>query len=176
MLVPSDQHHAASVSQLPALVLSWKKRYFEIAQSSTPLPRVPGVPSVLSVPSVPGVPGGAAAAATDRMPQDATAAAGGTPVAATRPLKTVPAGHGGHVEDGEGAGGDGRGGVVAGWSGSVGDFICTMPRLQHLMVSEPFGISTALWVPESLQPHLAASLPASISLHAFSTTNSPHLL
>ncbi|CAI5475900.1 unnamed protein product [Closterium sp. Yama58-4] len=66
------------------------------------------------------------------MPQGSTAA-GGMAIASTEESK--PAGHGGRVEDVEGAGGDNRGAVAVGGSGSVKELICAMPRLQHLMVS-----------------------------------------
>ncbi|CAI5950560.1 unnamed protein product [Closterium sp. NIES-65] len=85
-------------------------------RSSTLLPRAPGV------------------AVTAHMPRGTTAA-GGTPIATTGALKAVPAGHGWHVEDGEGAGGDGRRGVAVGGSGSARELINSMPRLQHLIVS-----------------------------------------
>ncbi|CAI5941669.1 unnamed protein product [Closterium sp. NIES-64] len=154
-----------------------------LSSSPCPLPRRSGTP----------LPRALGAAATDHMQQNATAA-GGMPIAMTGALKAVPAGHGEHVGDGEGAGGDGRGGVAVGGSGSVKELISSIPRLQHLIVSSVAFINQGpvLRVGSSLSPahmipfhflssapllsfrHSPFSFPLSL-LHLFPSSSSPPL-
>ncbi|CAI5494335.1 unnamed protein product [Closterium sp. Naga37s-1] len=152
--------------------------------SSTPLPRVPG------------------AAATDHIPQGATAA-GGTPVTSTGAFKAMPGGHGGYVEDGKEARGGEPVPLCSGFLNQesvlrVGmgapslpaheffhSSLCPSPSsasatplsLRPSPSSPPLFISvhpSPPQVPEPLQAHLAASLPASIALDPLSTTSYHH--